>query len=40
MAKKTGNRSSKATGRPKPMSGNASIGRRYGCGGKMSTKKK
>ena len=40
MAKKTGNRSSKPTGRPNPMSGSASIGRRYGCGGKMSTKKK
>lgn len=25
----------KATGRPKPMSGTASINRRYGCGGKI-----
>ena len=32
---KSGNRSSKATGRPKPMSGTASINRRYGCGGKI-----
>ena len=40
MAKRKSSNSSKPTGRPKPMSGSASIGRRYGCGGKMSTKKK
>lgn len=40
MAKKSGNRSSKHTGRPKPMSGSASIGRRYGCGGKLTKKSK
>ena len=32
---KSSNRSSKATGRPKPMSGTSSINRRYGCGGKI-----
>ena len=32
---KSGNRNSKATGRPKPMSGTSSINRRYGCGGKI-----
>ena len=36
MAKrKSSNKNSKATGRPKPMSGSASINRRYGCGGKI-----
>ena len=32
---KSGNRSNKPTGRPKPMSGTASVKRRYGCGGKV-----
>ena len=36
--KKSSNKSSTATGRPKPMSGSASIGRRYGCGGKITKK--
>lgn len=36
--KGTGNRSTKATGRPKPVSGSASVGRRYGCGGKIKRK--
>ena len=41
MAKrKSSNNSSKPTGRPKPMSGSASIGRRYGCGGKLTKKSK
>lgn len=39
MAKRS-NKSSKSNGRPKPMSGSASIGRRYGCGGKLTKKSK
>lgn len=35
MAKRSNKRSSKSTGRPKPMSGKASINRRYDCGGKL-----
>lgn len=38
MPKPRGNRSKKPTGRPKPMSGTASINRRYGCGGKIKSK--
>lgn len=37
MPKKNTSKSSKTkpTGRPKPMSGTASVNRRYGCGGKI-----
>lgn len=39
MAKRKGNQSSKATGRPKPVTGKAGVTRdgkrRYGCGGKL-----
>lgn len=36
-SKSSSSRSSKtkSTGRPKPMSGTASVNRRYGCGGKI-----
>lgn len=39
MAKRSGNKSSKPTGRPKPMTGKAGVTRdgkrRYSCGGKL-----
>ncbi len=39
MSKRSGNKSSKPTGRPKPMTGKAGVTRdgkrRYGCGGKL-----
>ena len=40
MAKRKSSSSNKPTGRPKPMTGSASIGRRYGCGGKLTKKSK
>lgn len=36
--KKRGNKSDKPTGRPKPESGVAHFGKRYGCGGKIKRK--